>query len=78
MNRWIRVLLAIIGGAATAFFVTAFGAVGLGSILWLFVFGDNTWPVWVYTVIDTAIPIVGLLLWAVFARAIWLRLSPLL
>ena len=78
MNRWIALLLAVIGGAAAALFVTMFGAAGLGGILWIFVFGDDTWPTWAYTLLDTAIPIVGLLLWALFSRAIWLRLSPLL
>jgi hypothetical protein len=70
-------LLAIIGGAAAAVFVTIFGFAGVGGILWIFVFGDDPWPGWVYTVLDTAIPIVGLLLWAWFSRSIWLRLSRL-
>ncbi|MFL6728323.1 MAG: hypothetical protein ACJ8D6_03895 [Sphingomicrobium sp.] len=71
MNRWAALLLAIVGGAASALAVVAGLTVAAVGILWLFVFGDDPWPAWFEPAANAAIPLVGLLLWAGFASAIW-------
>ena len=74
MNRVAAALLAIVGGAAIALGVTMLGTGMLGGFLWIFVFGDDPWPAWAMSTLNMLIPIVGLLLWAVFGWQIWLRL----
>ena len=74
MNRGVALLLAIIGGAAIALAVLMAGTAALMGALWIFVFGDDPWPAWVEPALNIIIPIVGLLLWAMFSRAIWLQL----
>jgi len=75
VNRWVALLLAIIGGAAAALAILMFGtAAGVGA-LWIFVFGDDPWPAWFEPTLNIAIPIVGLVLWAMFSWAIWNRLK---
>ena len=47
MSRGVALLLAILGGAVAAFAATvAFVGVTAG-VLWIYVFGDDTWPAWV-------------------------------
>ena len=75
MNCRIALLLAIIGGAAAALAFLMFGTAAVAGFLWIFVFGDDPWPAWVEPTLNIAIPIVGLVLWAVFSRAIWNRLK---
>jgi hypothetical protein len=70
-------LLAIIGGAIGAFVVVIAVGGGLLGFLWLFVFGDDPWPGWAETVLNLAIPIAGLLLWAILSWKIWLQLRGL-
>ena len=74
MNRGVALLLAIVGGAAIALALLMAGTGFVAGALWLLVFGDDPWPGWVGTMLNIAIPLVGLLLWAMFSRAIWLRL----
>jgi hypothetical protein len=75
VNRWVALLLAIIGGAAAALALVMFGTAGLFGLLWIFVFGDDPWPGWVESALNIAIPIIGLALWALFSWAIWNRLK---
>lgn len=75
MNRWTALLLAVIGGAAIALGIMIALAAAVGGILWLYVFGDDPWPSEVETALNIAVPLIGLLLWAVAARLIWLRLT---
>jgi hypothetical protein len=75
VNRWVALLLAVIGGAAVALALLMFGTAALAGLLWIFVFGDDPWPGWVGPALDIAIPIVGLGLWALFSWAIWNRLK---
>ena len=75
MSRWVALLLAIIGGAAAALAIAMFGTAAVVGILWVFVFGDDPWPNWVEPVLNVAIPIVGLVLWAAFSWAIWDRVK---
>ena len=74
MNRWLALLLAIVGGAIGAYFVTLFTAGALLGILWLYVFGDDPWPAWTNYVLGTAIIAAGLFLWAWLAWRVWLLL----
>jgi hypothetical protein len=75
VNRWVALLLAIIGGAAAALAILMFGTAAAAGLLWIFVFGDDPWPAWTETALNIAIPIVGLALWAMFSWAIWNRLK---
>ena len=75
MNRFAAALLAIIGGAAIALGVLMIGTGAVAGLLWIFVFGDDPWPGWAMTTLNVLIPIVGLLLWAIFGWQIWLRLK---
>jgi hypothetical protein len=70
-------LLAIVGGAIGAFVVVLGAGGALLGFLWLFVFGDDPWPHWAETALNLAIPIAGLLLWAIIGWKIWLRLRGL-
>lgn len=78
MNRFAAALLAIIGGAAIALGVLMIGTGAVAGLLWIFVFGDDPWPGWAMTTLNVLIPIVGLLLWAMFGWQIWLRLKRML
>lgn len=78
MNRFAAALLAITGGAAIALGVLMIGTGAVAGLLWIFVFGDDPWPGWAMTALNVLIPIVGLLLWAIFGWQIWLRLKRML
>ena len=67
---------AVIGGAIGSFAATIAVVVGLYSLLWIFVFGDDPWPDWVMTAVDLAVPILGLFFWGLFGLAIWRGLRP--
>ncbi len=75
MNRGVALLLAIIGGAAIALALLMAGTGIVAGALWIFVFGDDPWPGWAETILNILIPLVGLVLWAMFSRAIWFRLK---
>jgi hypothetical protein len=51
------------------------GTATLYGVLWIFVFGDDSWPPWVDRTLNLATPVVGLILWAYFAWLIWKRVS---
>jgi hypothetical protein len=74
VNRWVALLLAIIGGAAVALALSMFATAAIVGLLWIFVFGDDPWPGWVEPALNVAIPIVGLALWALFGWVIWSKL----
>jgi len=75
VNRGVALLLAIIGGAAIALALLMAGTGIVAGALWIFVFGDDPWPGWVETILNILIPLVGVLLWAMFSRAIWFHLK---
>lgn len=77
MSRLIAALLALIGGAAAALVALMVFGGGFLGFLWLFVFGDDPWPDWAMMALNVLIPLVGLLLWAVFGWQMWLRLRRL-
>ena len=55
----------------TALALIAGGLLGVG---WLWVSGDDSWPDWAMTGLNRLIPVGGLVLWALFAGFIWLKL----
>ena len=75
MNRWVALLLSVIGGAACALVLLMVGTAAAMGILWLFVFGDDPWPRWVEPSLNFIAVLAGLLLWAIAARAIWYQLK---
>ena len=75
MNRGLALLLAIAGGLVISFVLTIAIVVGVASILWIFVFGDDSWPNWVRSGIDASIPVLGVLVAATAAWLIWSRLT---
>jgi hypothetical protein len=75
VNRGLALLLAIAGGAVFAFAIVTAGTVALAGVLWLFVFGDNSWPSWVSAGLDIAIPVTGLALWALASWTLFIRLK---
>lgn len=76
MRRTAAAAAAVIGGAMGSIAATVAVVVGLYSVLWIFVFGDDPWPEWARTALDLAIPVLGILLWIVLALLIWNRLRP--
>ena len=76
MNRWVALLLAVVGGAAGAWAATLGITGALFGFLWIFVFGDDPWPAWVNPVAGILLIVLGLGLWATMAWAIWLKVKP--
>ena len=75
MSRGVALLLAILGGAVAVFAATvAFVGVTAG-VLWIYVFGDDTWPAWVDPVMSVLMMLVGAAVWFVAGRLIWRRLT---
>ena len=62
---WVLVSTVLVRG------VIAGGLLGVG---WLWVFGDDPWPAWAMNGLNVLIPVGGLVLWALFAGFIWLKL----
>ena len=74
MNRWVVLLLAVVGGAIAAYTTILLITGGLLGVGWLCVFGDDPWPAWAMNGLNVLIPVGGLVLWALFAGFIWLKL----
>lgn len=75
MNRWVALLLAVVGGAIAAYTTILLIAGSLLGVGWLWVFGDDPWPGWAMTGFNALIPVGGLVLWALFGFLIWMRLG---
>lgn len=75
MNRWVALLLAVVGGGIAAYTTILLIAGGLLGVGWLWVFGDDPWPAWAMNGFSILVPVGGLVLWALFAALIWLKLS---
>ena len=74
MNRWLALLIAILAGAAAAFAASiAFVGVGYG-VLWLYVFGDSSWPAWVDPAMNALLLIFAFGVWIVVGWLIFKRL----
>ena len=75
MNRWVALLLAVVGGGIAAYTTILLIAGGLLGVGWLWVFGDDPWPAWAMNGLNVLIPVGGLVLWGLFAGFIWLKLG---
>lgn len=75
MRRWLRLVVAILLGAAVAAPLSIGLGAGLAGILWLFVFGDDTWPAWVDPAFMTLLTLFALAVWAGLSRIIWMYLD---
>ena len=75
MNRWLALLISIIGGAIIAYAMLLVIGGGVLGFLWLFVFGDDPWPEWSNYVLGTAIVVGGLAAWIFGARTVWAALK---
>ena len=74
MNRWMALLIAVVGGAVGAYFAALFLGGALIGVMWLYVFGDDPWPSGWETALGIVVLVAGFGLWARFARLIWRRL----
>ena len=77
MKHWAALLLAIVGGAIAAYTLTLLISGVLLGVLSFWVFGDELWPKWVIRLFEVGLPIIGLLLWPLFARFFWVHLRRL-
>ena len=75
MNRWLALAIAIVLGGLAALILTVSITISLIGILWMFVFGDDSWPAWVETALDLLTGPLALALWALLALLIWHRLT---
>ena len=75
MKRWVAVLLAIIGGAIAAYTTILLLAGLLLGVGYLWLFGDDLWPVWATKGFDLLILFGGLIFWGFFGMLIWGRLK---
>ena len=71
VNRWVALLLAVLGGAVAAYAIALMFGGALVGVLWLFVFGDDPWPGWVEPLASLVIVAGALLTWTIVGRQIW-------
>jgi hypothetical protein len=74
VNRWLALLIAVVGGAAVGYAALVFLANALAEIGWVQTFVEKPWPAWTDPLVGAAIIIVGLLLWLMSGWFIWSRL----
>jgi len=75
VNPLAAFVIALIAGAAAAF-AAALMFVGIGyGLLWIYVFGDNSWPAWVDPAMNALLLIFGFAVWLVAGWRIFRRLS---
>jgi hypothetical protein len=68
VSRWLLLLIAIVGGAIVAWVTVLVAVGGIVGLLWIFVFGDDTWPTgW------EIVGLIGFATWFIAARQIWNR-----
>jgi hypothetical protein len=75
VKRWVAATIAVILGAVVAAPVVVGITAGLAGAMWIFVFGDDTWPAWVDPAFMIAITLLALAIWAGMAWVIWLQLT---
>lgn len=75
MKRWLALLIAIVGGAALAFALTLGATAVIAGFLWIYVFGDDPWPDAANTVLNIAIPVLGLAAWGFFCWVLYRNLT---
>ena len=73
MNRWLLLLLAVVGGAIVAYVTVLIAAGAIVGLLWIFVFGDDSWPEGWEIVVTVILGLIGFAVWFAAAKKIWLR-----
>ena len=73
MNRWLLLLLAVVGGASVAYVTVLIAAGAIVGLLWIFVFGDDSWPEGWEIVVTVILGLIGFAVWFAAAKKIWLR-----
>ena len=73
MSRGLLLLLAVVGGAIVAYVALLVAVGGIVGLLWIFVFGDDPWPMGWQIVVMVVAGLIGLYTWLVAARHIWNR-----
>jgi len=76
VSRWLALLLSIVGGAILGYAMLLLVGGGVLGLLWLYVFGDDPWPVWSDYVLGAAIIVGGMVAWWYCAQMIWRKLRP--
>lgn len=76
MNRWVAAAISIVSGVIVGGVVMFAVGAAVGSLMWVFVFGDDTWPAWVDPAFAIGMPLFWLLFGAGFAWIVWLKLRP--
>lgn len=76
MNRWLLLLLAVVGGAIAAYLAVLAVGGGILGFLWLYVFGDDTWPTWWEPIFVVLLGLMAFAVWYSVARQIWNRFRP--
>ena len=74
MNRWLALLIAVVGGAVLGYALLLVVGGGVLGVLWLYVFGDDPWPAWTDYVLGTAIVAGGAAAWAWCSWMIYKRI----
>jgi hypothetical protein len=75
VNRWLLLLLAVVGGAIVAYVTVLIAVGGIVGLLWTFVFGDDRWPEGWEIVVTVIAGLIGFATWYAAARQIWNRFS---
>jgi len=75
VNRWLLLLLAVVGGAIVAYVAVLIAVGGIAGLLWIFVFGDDPWPEGWEIVVAIIAGLIGFATWFAAARQIWNRFS---
>jgi hypothetical protein len=73
VNRWLLLLLAVVGGAIVAYVTVLIAAGAIVGLLWIFVFGDDSWPEGWEIVVTVILGLIGFAVWFAAAKKIWLR-----
>lgn len=74
--RWWRLLAALAAAGVAGFAVFTFVAVGGYGIMWLFIYGDSTWPPAAETFAQYGLPAIGLIAGLAAAVALFREMTP--
>jgi hypothetical protein len=75
MNRWLAATIAIAIGIVVGGVIMLSVAAAIGSLMWVFVFGDDSWPAWVDPAFAIGMPLLWLGSAAGLAWIVWLKLG---
>jgi tetrahydromethanopterin S-methyltransferase subunit F len=76
MSAWVRLLAALTVAGMAGFAVFAFLVVGGYGVMWLFIYGDSTWPAGAKNFAQIGLPAIGLIAGLVTAVLLFRELMP--